>query len=196
MKKNTIRNYPKISVSARNGRPAYGREHLRAFFIQGGGAMKGTQGGASSSKASSAGKDRRKLIASEKKIRAKQNREMAKMEFDDFKKAVIARMDGNEVVFFEFFTWNNEQHDTITNGLLKEIRAIKKNLETAEHNFRVTNERLHALEGFTTCLGIAYRDSIGKPMTLKEKDDLASMLSIDMEATRKNYFGTDVHANA
>ncbi len=120
-----------------------------------------------------------KQNAKYKKEKAARNKKILGMNFDDFKRAFIDDMDEVEKMILKTVTWDAEQRDMIVEAFGKGIKGINAHLETAEANFKILNERLHALEGFTAIMAIKFKEAIQhKPMTFEERKSIADIVSI------------------
>ncbi|MBP7766588.1 MAG: hypothetical protein KA113_15480 [Syntrophaceae bacterium] len=139
---------------------------------------------------------KKQLTSAEKKQDAKYKKEKAAyhkkilgMNFDDFKKAFIEDMNETEKMILKTVSWDAEQRDMIVEAFGKGIKGINTHLETAEANFKVLNERLHALEGFTAIMAFKFKEAIQhKPMSFEERKGIADMISIKWDKSDDEAF--------
>lgn len=136
----------------------------------------------------------KKGLAKVKKERDKENKKTLAMGLDDFKKVVVSNIDELQDAMLETFNWNADQHDVFIHGITKAIRNINNDLDKAEKNFKVLDERLRALAEFTTIFAITAKERFQrKPMTFKERKAFAGMASIKWDTTNDKTYNVTMH---
>lgn len=115
-----------------------------------------------------------------RKIRREKDKKILAMDYDEFKKAVIEKVNGFENLTVKMLMLNLNQHNNITSGLTGVIKDyVVRDLKIASRNFDIVKKRLDALEEFTLFMAIKFKDALQRhPMTFKERKHLASYVSI------------------
>lgn len=124
-----------------------------------------------------------------KKERTAHKKKVVGMNFDDFKKEYLERMDTLEEIILETTTWGADQRNMIVEAFTKGIKRIDKDLVMLAKNFKALDDRLHALEGFTALMAIKFKEALQrKPMTFEERKAIAGIVSIKWDkADDKTY---------
>lgn len=107
-------------------------------------------------------------------------KDLLKADEKDFRQEVSAMFGELMRLIVEGVEWNSEQRNMIVEQMAKNTRAVQKNLDMAEANFRELEKHINDIEQAFAVYVIQNLEHLqGKRLTFKKRKQIASLVNLN-----------------